>query len=322
MLAMVTIVKEEGIMMKAIRLNKYGGAEELSYDDVVLPTIGPTQVLVKVHAASVNPIDYKLASGMMRDLVKLTFPWMPGGDFSGVVGSYGSKVTGIKKGDAVFGNSPGGGAYSQHIAASADLITAKPTTLDHFQAASVPLAAQTAWQGLFDHGELKAGQRVLIHGAAGGVGTFAVQLAHWKGAEVFATSISADMEYLSDLGADEVINYKAVHFEDAAKDMDLVFDLIGGDTQTRSFTVLKPGGRLISTVEPPSPEEAGKKNIFAMVMRMQPTAKRLAILADLLDKGKIKTIVDKTFALSQAADAWRHIVKSHSRGKIVLVIPL
>jgi NADPH:quinone reductase-like Zn-dependent oxidoreductase len=307
-------------MMKAIRIHKYGGAEQLSYDDVEIPQTETNLVLVRVNAASVNPVDYKLASGMLKDLVKLSLPWIPGGDFSGIVESIGSAVVGIKKGDAVFGNSPGGGAYSQFIAVGSDLITSKPPRLDHIQAASVPLAAQTAWQGLFDHGELRAGQKVLIHGAAGGVGSFAVQLARWKGARVFATSTASDIEYLHDLGADDVINYKDVSFEKAMKDIDLVFDLIGSDTQTRSFSVLKAGGRLVSTVQPPSEDMAARYKVFAMIMRMQPTAKRLSLLGELLDQGKIKTVVDKTFSLAQTKEAWTYIMNSHSHGKIVLVV--
>lgn len=307
--------------MKAIRIHQYGGAEQLSYDDVELPEGGLNKVLVRIQAASLNPVDYKLASGMMRDLVKLTFPWIPGGDFSGIVESVDSSVTGFKKGDAVFGNSPAGGAYSQYIMADADLIAAKPSNLDHIQAASVPLAAQTAWQGLFDHGELQAGQKVLIHGAAGGVGTFAVQLARWKGAKVFATSSASDIEYLRKLGADEIINYKAVSFEKVLGDIDLVFDLIGGDTQTRSLITLKAGGRLISTTQPPAPEEAGKHKVIAMMMRMQPSAQRLSLLAGLLERGKIKTFVDKTFPLAQAKEAWAYLMNAHSRGKIVLAVP-
>ena len=307
--------------MKAVRLHRYGGAKELSYDDVVLPKLGPTQILVRVQAASINPVDYKLASGMLRDLVKLTLPWIPGGDFSGVIESLGTAVNGFKKGDAVFGNSPSGGAYSQYIAADTDLITAKPANLDYIQAASVPLAAQTAWQGLFEHGGLQTGQQVLIHGAAGGVGSFAVQLAHWKGAKVFATSSAADIEYLRQLGADEVINYTAVPFEEAVNDMDLVFDLIGSDTQTRSFSIIKQGGRLVSTVQPPSPVEAGKHKVSAMIMRMQPSAKRLAQLASLLEDKKIKTIVDKTFPLSQTAEGWTYLMNKHTQGKVVLVVP-
>jgi NADPH:quinone reductase-like Zn-dependent oxidoreductase len=162
---------------------------------------------------------------------------------------------------------------------------------------------------------------VLIHGAAGGVGSFAVQLAHWKGAIVFATASAADIEYLRELGADEVINYTAVPFEEAVSDIDLVFDLIGNDTQTRSFGVLKTGGRLISTTQQPLLVEAGKHKVFAMLMRMQPSAKRLSLLADLLDGGKIKPFVNKTFQLSQAEEAWRYLMNTHTQGKIVLVIP-
>lgn len=304
--------------MKAVLIHKYGGPEKVVYEDVVeIPKAGANQALVQIKAVSLNPIDYKLASGKMQNL---KLPWTPGGDFAGVVESVGSGVFGFKNGDAVFGNSPGGGAYSQYIAVNADLIVPMPPRLDFVEAASVPLAGQTAWQGILEHGELQTGQKVLIHGAAGGVGSFAVQLARWKGAEVFATALSEDAQYLRELGAGEVINYKTTPFESVVKDMDLVFDLIGGDTQAKSFMALREGGRLISTVQPPSAEEAAKHKIVAMMMHMKPSAKRLSQLVELLEEGKIKTFIDRTFSLSQAKEAWRYMINCHTKGKIVLTV--
>lgn len=304
--------------MKAVLIHKYGGPEELRYENVLeMPKAGENQILIRIKAASLNPIDYKMASGKFMNL---NLPWIPGGDFSGVVEVIGSEGLGFNNGDAVFGNSPGGGAYAHHIAANADMIVPMPPHLDFVQAASVPLAGQTAWQGIFEHGELQAGQNVLIHGAAGGVGSFAVQLAHWKGAQVFATALPEDADYLRKLGAEEIINYKMTPFENVVQDMDLVFDLIGGDTQARSFKVIKEGGRLISTVQKPSDEDAAKHNIFAMVMRMQPTAERLSKLAELLEEEKIKPWIDRTFALPQAGEAWEYMINFHTKGKIVLTI--
>ena len=229
--------------MKAIRVHAYGGPEQLRLEEAPQPKVESGKVLVRIHAASVNPIDFKLASGNMRQIMPINFPWIPGGDFSGIVEEVGSGVTGLAKGDAVYGDASGGGAYAEFYAGPASMIAPKPRRLSDIEAASVPLAAQTAWQGLFDNGRLERGETVLIHGAAGGVGTFAVQLAHWKGAKVLATASSDNVDYLQSLGADTVIDYKATPFESVAKNVDLVFDLIGGETQRRSFGVLKAGGR-------------------------------------------------------------------------------
>jgi NADPH:quinone reductase-like Zn-dependent oxidoreductase len=195
--------------MKAIRIHEYGGPEKLREEDVPEPRAESGQVLVRVHAASVNPIDYKLASGVMRQIMPLEFPWIPGGDFSGVVEAVGAGVTGFKKGDVVYGDTPGGGAYTQQLGTSASVVAPKPSKLSHIEAASVPLAGQTAWQALFDHGRLERGQTVLIHGGSGGVGAFAVQLAHWKGAKVLATGSAENADFLRSLGADMAIDYKA-----------------------------------------------------------------------------------------------------------------
>lgn len=305
--------------MKTIRIHKYGGPEKVIYEDIAqIPNPGANQVLVRIKAASLNPVDYRLASGRLQNL---SLPWIPGADFAGIVESVGNGVSGFRKGDAVFGNSPDGGAYSEYIAVNADSIVAMPSCLDFIQAASVPLAGQAAWQGLFEYGKLQAGQKVLIHGAAGGVGTFAVQLAHWKGAQVFATASTCDINYLDKLGAQGIINYHAIPFESVVKNMDLVFDLIGGNTQARLFIVIKEGGRLISAIQQPSNEEAEKRKIFTMMMHVQPLAKRLSKLVELLDKGKIKTFISRTYTLAQAKGAWTYVINNHKQGKIVLVIP-
>jgi NADPH:quinone reductase-like Zn-dependent oxidoreductase len=277
-------------------------------------------VLVRIHAVSVNPIDFKLASGNMRQIMPINFPWIPGGDFSGIVEEVGSGVTGLAKGDAVYGDASGGGAYAEFYAGPASMIAPKPRRLSDIEAASVPLAGQTAWQGLFDNGRLERGETVLIHGASGGVGTFAVQLAHWKGAKVLATASADNVDYLRSLGADTVIDYKATPFESLAKNVDLVFDLIGGETQRRSFGVLKAGGRLVATAQPPSPEEAAKHKVEAKMMGMKASTANLTRLAELLDAGKIKTVVTKTYSLAQARDAWTEIMSGHTRGKIVLQV--
>jgi NADPH:quinone reductase-like Zn-dependent oxidoreductase len=306
--------------MKAVRVHAYGGPEQLRLEEAPQPKAESGKVVVRISASSVNPIDYKLASGVMRQIMPINFPWIPGGDFSGTVEEVGPGVTGFKKGDAVYGDASGGGAYAEFYAGPVTMIAPRPQKLSHVEAASVPLAGQTAWQGLFDHGRLARGETVLIHAAAGGVGSFAVQLAHWKGAKVLATASADNADYVRSLGADSVIDYKATPFESVAKNVDLVFDLLGGDTQRRSYGVLKPGGRLVATSQPPSEEEAAKHKVQATMMQMKAAAANLAQLTELLDAGRIKTLVSKTYPLAKVRDAWTELISGHSRGKTVLEV--
>jgi len=307
-------------MMKAIRIHGYGGPEQLRYEDALDPMLHKGQILVRVYAASVNPVDYKLASGAMREFVPLPFPWIPGGDFAGTVERLGEGVTTLRPGDDVFGASPFGGAYARFVVAPADTAAPKPRKLNYLEAASVPIAGLTAWQGLFDHARLQPGQMILIHAAAGGVGSFAVQLAHWKKARVLATGSAANSAYLRELGSDEVIDYTKTRFETVAQDVDVVFDLVGGETQLRSFATLKRGGHLISAVQPPSQEAARNYGIHAMMMRMQASPRGLARLGELIDGGELKTNVTMTYPLSKVPEAWKQIMSGHTRGKMVVEI--
>lgn len=303
--------------MKAIRVQAYGGPEQLRFEDAPAPLIGTGRVVVRVRATSVNPFDFKLASGMFKERIPMTLPYVPGGEFAGVVEEVPPDVTGLKKGDEVFGNCPSG-AYAQLVAAPADTVAPKPAKLDFIEAACVPLAGQTAWQGLFDQGELRRGETVLIHAGAGGVGSYAVQLAHWAGARVLATASGDGVPYVKDLGADEVIDYKTTRFETVANDVDLVLDLLGGDTQSRSFGVLKKGGRLVSTVQPPPQDVAAKQGVRAAFFSMKPSSAGLIRLAELIDSGDLKVVVDKTYPLAEAATAWRE--SGHARGKTALEV--
>jgi NADPH:quinone reductase-like Zn-dependent oxidoreductase len=303
--------------MKAIRVHTYGGPEQLRFEDAPGPLAGTGRVVVRVRATSVNPFDLKLASGMFKEMIPITLPYVPGGEFAGVVEDVPPDVTGLKKGHEVFGNCPSG-AYAQFVAAPADTVAPKPASLGFIEAACVPLAGQTAWQGLFDHGDLRRGQTVLIHAAAGGVGSYAVQLAHWTGARVLATASGDGVPYVKELGADDVIDYKATRFESVAQDVDLVLDLLGGDTQARSFGVLKKGGRLISTVQPPSQDVAQKHGVRAAFFSMKPTSAGLIRLAELIDAGDLKVTVARTYPLADAAAAWRD--SAHARGKTALAV--
>jgi NADPH:quinone reductase-like Zn-dependent oxidoreductase len=306
--------------MKAIRLQAYGGPEQLRLEEAPIPPIDAGQALIRVRAASVNPFDFKLASGAFQKMIPLNPPYIPGGDFSGVIEKVSRNVTDFKAGDEVYGNCPRG-AYAQFVAVATSTIAPKPAKLTHVEAASIPVAAETAWQALFDHGHLEHGQTVLIHAAAGGVGTFAVQLAHWKGARVLATASAQNAEFVESLGADQVIDYKTIAFESVAQNIDLVLDLLGGETQVRSFAVLRPAGYLISTVSPPDPKLAAKLNVHAAMMSMRPATKLLTKLAGLIDEGVLKTSVARTYALVDAPEAWRQSQSGHTRGKIVLEIP-
>jgi NADPH:quinone reductase-like Zn-dependent oxidoreductase len=309
--------------MKVMQVQAYGGPEQLHYEDVPIPKLSPGEILVAVQAASVNPIDCKLASGDLRPVMKnkaVALPWIPGGDFSGVVEKVAENVDDLKEGDEIYGSSPTGGGYAQFVVVQATSVALKPKKLSHFEAASIPLAGQTAWQALFTHGHLDKGKNVLIHGGAGGVGSFAIQLARWKGAKVFATGASNHKDYLQRLGAHMAIDYQTTAFEKIVRDADLVVDLIGGETQQRSFKVLKAGGTLVSTISLPSQEEADKYKVHATMMSMRPSREQLKRLADLLDSGEIRTNVSKVYPLYRAKEAWGDILSHHTQGKIVLQV--
>jgi NADPH:quinone reductase-like Zn-dependent oxidoreductase len=303
--------------MKAIRVQAYGGPERLRFEDAPVPLPVRGHVRVRVRATSVNPFDLKLASGMFKEMIPMTLPYVPGGEFAGVVEEAANDVLDVRKGDEVFGNCPAG-AYAEFVAAPSDTMAPKPKKLSVTEAACLPLAGQTAWQGLFDHGDLRRGETVLIHAASGGVGTYAVQLAHWAGARVIATASAANLDYVRGLGADEVIDYKATRFETAARDVDLVLDLLGGDTQARSFGVLKKGGRLVSTVQPPPQDVANRHGVKATFFSMKPSSAGLIRLAELIDDGALKVVVTKTYPLREAATAWRE--SGHARGKTALEV--
>ena len=292
--------------MKAIRLLEYGG--QLVFDDVPTPTIARGEVLVKVTSTAVNHVDLVKASGTARQVLPIDLPWIPGHEFSGVVEQIGSDDAGYAPGDAVFGSTSGMGSYAEYLAVKAAIIARKPSNLSFEEAASVPVAAQTAWQGLFTHGHLEKGQTILIHGGAGGVGAYAVQIASHAGAIVIATASSDNEAYLKSVGATRVINYRETQFEKALREKDdVVFDLIGGDTQRRSFLVLKEGGYLVSAVQPVSPEEAAKHRVTGAMMRLVPSADMLGSIARLLEAGTLRPDVARVYPLQDVALAWKDI---------------
>ena len=308
--------------MKAIRIHEFGGPEVLKYEDAPTPKPANDEVLIKIHASGVNPVDCKIRAGLAQGKFPVELPLIPGWDVSGEIEEVGSDVLNFRKGDEVYSrpDPTRNGTYAEYVVVKADQVNSKPKSLDHDKAAAVPLAGLTAWQGLFEHGDLKADQKVLIHAASGGVGTFAVQFAKWKGAFVIGTASEENIDFLYDLGADEVIDYKTEKFEEKVKDVDLVFDLLGGETQKRSLSVIRDGGRLVTTVQPGNQEDAKEKNIQVIGYMAKSYPADLQQIADLIDSGKIKPIVTEILPLKEAAKAQEMIDSHHTRGKIVLKV--
>ena len=308
-------------IMKAVLINKYGGIDELKYEEVPVPNINPDDVLVKIYATSINPVDYKVRQGHDK-FGKRSFPAILGWDVSGVIEKIGNEVHDYKAGDEVYGRPDviRNGTYAEYVAVRAKEISFKPQKLDHLNSAAIPLAGLTAWQGIFTHGKLQAGQKVLIHGASGGVGTFAVQLARWKGAYVIGTSSADNIDFLKELGADEVIDYENEKFEEKLKDIDLVFDTRGGETQKKSLEVLKQGGILVSTVGIQYADDAKAKGIQAIAYMAQSTSADLKQLADLADAGTIKPIITQTLPLTEIKKAHQIIEQGHVKGKIAIEV--
>jgi NADPH:quinone reductase-like Zn-dependent oxidoreductase len=270
----------------------------------------------------VNPVDYKIRSGKYPPVKQDSLPKVLGRDIAGVVVGRGAAVATFLDGDEVIAMlDRGQGGYAEYVALPADLCVRKPESLDYAEAAAVPLAAMTAWQGLFDHGGLTAGQRVLIHGGAGGVGHFAIQLAKAQGAYVITTCSAEDMDFVRSLGADEAIDYHKERFEDRITEVDLVFDLIGGDTQERSWAVLKEGGAMVSTLAKPSERQAQIHHARAATNYMaQPDAGELGEIAHLITTNKVHPHVEARIPLDHVAEAHRKAEHGHPRGKIVLEI--
>jgi NADPH:quinone reductase-like Zn-dependent oxidoreductase len=321
--------------MKAVRLLEYGG--QLVLDEVPTPTIAGDEVLVKIKSTAVNHLDLVEASGTARQIFPLDLPWIPGHEFSGVVERIGSNVASWAPGDAVFGTTTGLGAYAEYVAVKAAAIASKPSNLSFEEAASVPVAAQTAWEGIFTHGHLEKGQTILIHGGAGAVGAYAVQLAWHAGATVIATASGDDEAYLKSIGASRVIDYREAQFERVLREkVDVVFHLTAGDTQERSFLVLKKGGHLVSATQPVSQEEAAQHHVSGVMMRLAPSGDGLDKIGRLLEEGTLRPDVATVYALKDVAQAWKDIagnlpgvhgmspgggpgaVRRRSHGKIVL----
>src|SRR6266516_5345580 len=306
--------------MKAVVVHEYGGPEVLKYEDVPRPEPKENEILIRVIAAGVNPVDGMVRAEMFAKYSQNAFPMIPGYDVAGIVEKTGAKMNKYKPGDAVYAyiGLKEGGAYAEYAVATGKEASPKPKSLTFVEAAAVPLAAETAWQALFDTAKLSAGQTVLIHGGSGGVGSFAIQIAKARGAKVVATASTANQGLLKQLGADVAIDYTKQKFEDIAKDVEVVMDSIGKDTLARSYGVVKKGGFIVSLVARPNLAELEKHEIRGAPMSVDPNSAELAEITKLIDEKKVKMVVSQTFPLADAAKAQEQAATGHTRGKSVL----
>ncbi len=307
--------------IRAMRIHRFGGPEVLQADEVEVSQPDTDQILVRVKAASINPVDFKIRSGKYPAVKEDRLPYTLGRDVSGIVETCGAQAAKFKPGDGVFGVvGIEGGGYAQMVLLNQDAVAARPSGIDHPHAAAIPLAGQTAWQGLFRHGQLKSGQSVLIHGGSGGVGHFAVQFAKAKGAHVLTTVSTASVAFAKSLGADVVIDYRTQRFEDHASGLDMVFDLVGGETRERSWKLLKRGGTLVSTLSEPSQETATELGVRALSYTVEADGGELEEIAKLVASGRVKPHVEQTYRLEDAREALSAVEQGRVVGKIVLVV--
>lgn len=310
--------------MKAAQIDDYGGEEVVKIvNDAAKPRLGADEVLVEVHAAAVNPFDWKVREGLARQMAELSFPATLGGDLAGVVSELGENVEGFEAGQAVYGQAgalSGHGSFAEYAPVKAGQLATKPQSVDYVTAAALPLAAVSAYQALVDHMQLKKGQKILIHGAAGGIGSLAVQLAKHIGAYVAGTAALEDIDFVKALGADEAIDYRDQDFTEIIKDYDAVFDTVGGDTTVKSYGVLKPGGALVSMAAQADEDLAQEHEVKFTAQFTRVTPERLKAVAGLVDEGAIKPSVDKTFTLDRAAEALEYQKAGHPKGKVVIKV--
>lgn len=307
---------------RAIVINQYGGSEGLQEENVKLPALKEDQVLVQVQATSINPIDWKLREGYLQQMFDWEFPIILGWDVAGIISAVGENVTDWQIGDRVFARpaTTRFGTYADYAIVDTNLLAKIPANISFEAAAATPLAALTAYQGLFNHGHLQKGEKVLIHAGAGGVGTYAIQLAKAQGAEVFTTASKKNHELLYRLGADKVIDYHEENFAKAFSDLDLVLDTMGGKIQEDSVKVLKNGGRLVTVLGISNPDLMTAKNIFAQAIWLEPNGKELAQLANWMQAGQLESVIGAQFPLTAAGVKSAHELSAthHAVGKIVL----
>jgi len=315
------------VTMKSAQISRYGSSDVIETNqNTPEPTLSSGKVLVSIKAAGVNPVDWKIREGAFQQMIQLQFPSTLGIDFSGVIKQVEEGVSSseFKQGDEVYGQAGvtngGSGAFAEKALAKTDSISNKPKRLSHIEAAALPLVGVSAWRALMENIGLSKGQRILIHGGAGGIGSIAIQLAKYLGAEIATTVSANDKQFVQELGADVVIDYKSQNFEDLLHDYDSVFDTVGGQTYKRSFKVLKKGGIIVSMLEQPNSELMDRHDVKAIFQFTQADRERLTKLAQWVDQNNIKVNVDRTFLLAEAADALDYQKDVHPRGKVVLAI--
>jgi NADPH:quinone reductase-like Zn-dependent oxidoreductase len=308
--------------MKAVRIHQYGHANVLRVEEAPRPVAGADEILVRVVASSVNPVEWKIREGWLREMVPHALPLTLGWDVSGVVEELGAGVTHFKVGDAVYARPDiaRNGTHAEYIVMRASEAAFKPVTLSHVDAAALPLAGITAWEALVNVGKVAPGMRVLVHAASGGVGTLAVQIAKARGAHVLATCSHANHALVASLGADQLIDYRNTRFEAVARDVDIVFDTLGGSVQEASWSTLKPGGLLVSIISPPDQARAAAAGLRSAFIFIGPDAPVLAQLADLVDDGKLRPVIGAEFAVDDIAAAHALSESGHARGKIVVYV--
>lgn len=310
--------------MKAVVIEQYGGAEQLKEKEVDRPAINDDQVLLEIHATSINPIDWKMREGYLKEMLPFEFPIILGWDAAGVIVETGSNVTKFQVGDRVMTRplTTRQGTYAEFVPVEERLLAKMPEAMSFEEGAAIPLTGLTAWEGLVEIGNVKEGDKVLIHAGAGGVGTFAIQVAKSFGAYVATTASAKNAELLKSLGADQVIDYKTEDFSEILEDFDLVLDTMGGDIRAKSLGILKNGGKLVSTVQPPEEGEEEKYGVKIGYFFLEPDGQKLQKLAELYDKGKLKAVIGETFDFTEQGlrDAHKLSETHHAQGKLVIKI--
>ena len=313
--------------MKSAQINRYGRSEVIEINqNTPLLNLSSEKILVDVKAAGVNPIDWKISEGYMKQMISLQFPSTLGMDFSGIIKEVSKDISTeeYKQGDEVYGQASvtngGTGAFAEIALTNTDNVALKPKSLNYAEAAALPLVGVSAWQALVENMELSKDQKILIHGGAGGIGSIAIPLAKNLDAYVATTASSDDKEFVQNLGADKVIDYKSQDFEELVHDYDAVYDTVGGQTYTKSFKVLKKGGIIVSMLEPPNSDLMEKFGVKAIFQLTQVNKDRLTQLAKWIDKNNIKIHVDKTFSLDETAKALDYVKDVHPRGKVIIKI--
>jgi len=330
--------------MKAAYITRYGKIDDVQINEQPKPSLTENAVLVKVHAASINPLDLRVLEGEFKAILPVSFPFILGNDFAGTVVEVGSNVTQFKVGDEVYAKTDLNGAFAEYTVVQQPSLTLKPQNISMEQAAALPLVSLTSWQALVEIAKVKAGQKVLIHAGSGGVGSIAIQLAKSLGATVATTTSAKNSSWVKELGADIIIDYKTMNFEQELKDYDVVLDTQGGKTLEKSLNVLKRGGRLISISGPPDHafaeainpnwflkcvipmlswsirHKAKKRGITYTFLFMQPNGQQLSKITELVEAGKIKPVVDQTYGFVQIKEALQYVNAGRSKGKVVLNI--